>query len=118
MDIENELQKWETEFKKGFSKPLILLSLAEKPNYPYQVTKSIIGKTQGKITIAGSNIYPILNNLEKKLGLIVGEKDSKTSKRVYKLTEEGKEFLVSLKQIMKDFVEMIQKIIDVHDELT
>lgn len=116
MKYEDELQKWETEFKKGFSKPLILLTLAEKPNYPYQVTKTISGKTKGKITIAGSNIYPILKKMEER-GLILGKKEFESLKRVYTLTGDGREFLVSLKQVMKEFVEIIQEMIDTHGEL-
>jgi DNA-binding PadR family transcriptional regulator len=116
LKYENELQKWETEFKKGFSKPLILLTLAEKPNYPYQVTKTVIEKTKGKIAIAGSNIYPILKKMED-TGMILGKKDKDSLKRVYTLTGDGKEFLVSLKQVMKEFVEIIQEMIDTHKEL-
>jgi DNA-binding PadR family transcriptional regulator len=64
LKFEEELQKWETEFKRGFSKPFILLALDEKPNYPYQVIKTINRNTKGKISIAGSNIYPILKKME------------------------------------------------------
>ena len=116
MEFEDELQKWETEFKKGFSKPFILLTLAEKPNYPYQVTKTIIGRTKGQIAIAGSNIYPILKKLEDS-GLILGHKDDKSKKRIYTLTGEGKEFLIPLMQSMKEFTQIVQKMIDVPGEL-
>ena len=110
---DNELQKWETEFKKGFTKPLILLILAEKPNYPYQVTKTIVGKTKGKITITGSNIYPILKRMEES-GLIVGKKDLESSRRIYELTAGGEEFLASLKHTMGEFVGIIQEAINIH----
>ncbi|MFX0204944.1 MAG: PadR family transcriptional regulator [Candidatus Hodarchaeota archaeon] len=116
MKHDYELQKWETEFKKGFSKPLILLTLAESPNYPYQVTKTIIEKTKGKIAIAGSNIYPILKKIEDD-GFISGKKDEESLKRVYTLTADGKEFLMSLKRAMNEFLEIIQEIMDVHGDL-
>ncbi|MFX1286710.1 MAG: PadR family transcriptional regulator [Promethearchaeota archaeon] len=112
---EDELQKWETEYKKGFSKPLVLFALAEKPTYPYQVTKTISGKTRGMITVAGSNIYPILKKLEE-IELISSEKDP-TEKRIYSLTEGGKEFLVALKQSLKSFLNLIEEVIDTHDEM-
>ena len=47
------LSKWQVEFKKGFSKPLILAFLAEKSNYPYNLTREISAKTKGQILIAG-----------------------------------------------------------------
>ncbi len=111
MKNEIELQKWETEYKKGFSKPLILLTLAKNPNYPYQVSKTISENTKGKITITGSNIYPILKNIED-TGLIIGKKDEVTKKRNYTLTNDGKEFLASLKEAMKEFIQIIQSIVD------
>ena len=116
MELEVELQKWETEFKKGFSKPFILLTLAERPNYPYQVTKTIIGRTKGQIAIAGSNIYPILKKLEDD-GLILGQKDKESQKRTYTLTEEGKKFLIPLIQSMKEFTQIVQQMIDTPGEL-
>jgi PadR family transcriptional regulator PadR len=111
LQFEEELQKWEIEFKKGFSKPLILLSLAEKPNYPYQVTKEIIRETKGKIIFGGSKIYPILKKMEDD-GLILGKKDENSMKRTYTITDNGEHFLASLKQTMKEFVEIVHKMID------
>ncbi|MFX0051698.1 MAG: PadR family transcriptional regulator [Candidatus Hermodarchaeota archaeon] len=116
LEFEDELQKWETEYKKGFSKPFILLTLGEKPNYPYQVTKTIIGKTKGQIAIAGSNIYPILKTLEDN-GLILGQKDEKSRKRMYSLTEKGKEFVIPLVHSMKEFIQIVQEMIDTHGDL-
>ena len=111
---EDELQKWETEYKKGFSKPLVLFALAEKPTYPYQVTKTISTKTKYMISVAGSNIYPILRKLEK-IGIISSEEDS--GKNIYSLTKDGKEFLVSLKQSLKEFVSILEEVIETHDEM-
>lgn len=116
MPHEDELQKWETEFKKGFSKPFILLSLAEKPNYPYQVTKSITSKTKGQISIAGSNIYPILKKLEDD-GFIISQKDEESKKKIYTLTKEGEDFLSSLMKGMKYFTDVVQEMIKTHGEL-
>jgi DNA-binding PadR family transcriptional regulator len=116
LEFEDELQKWETEFKKGFSKPFILFTLGEKPNYPYQVTKTIIGRTKGQIAIAGSNIYPILKTLEKD-GLILGQKEEESKKRMYSLTEKGKEFVIPLLQSMKEFTKIVQEMINTHGEL-
>jgi PadR family transcriptional regulator PadR len=110
MELLKELQKWEKEFKKGFSKPFVLLMLAEDPHYPYQIIREISEKTQGKFAIAGSNIYPILKTLEDE-GFITHLKDEKDQKKHYFLTNEGKDFLGLLGEIMGDFVEIIQDMI-------
>ena len=102
-----DVNKWETEFKKGFSKPFVLLSLFKEPNYPYGIIKAIKEKTNKKFEIAGPNIYPILTKMEK-MGLIAGEQDEETKKKTYTLTNEGKVFLASLKESMKEFIEVIE----------
>jgi DNA-binding PadR family transcriptional regulator len=50
-----------------------------------------------------------------KMQLIIGKKDKESDKKIYQLTEDGEEFLVSLKQVMKDFVEIIQIMLDIDD---
>ena len=109
-----DITKWETEFKKGFSKPFVLLSLSNTPNYPYGITKAVNKQTGGKFTIAGSNIYPLLSKMEK-MKLIVGKQDKESDKKIYQLTEDGKEFLVSLKKVMTDFAEIIQIMLAIND---
>jgi DNA-binding PadR family transcriptional regulator len=111
LDLEKEQQKFEIEFKKGFSKPLLLFALAETPDYPFQISKTLREKTKEKIKIEGSNIYPILKNLEEN-GLIRGVKEGDSRKRIYSLTGDGKKFLVSLQQSMKEFIDIIQEMID------
>ena len=50
-----------------------------------------------------------------KMQLIVGKQDKESDKKIYQLTEDGKEFLVSLKQVMTDFAEIIQIMLDIND---
>ena len=111
------LQKWQTEYKKGFSKPLILFTLAEiGRSYAYLLTKKILELTNGEISIAGSNIYPILKNMEK-TGLILSKKEQNSQKRFYSLTNDGKDFLISLKMNMKEFIGIIEEMINTHVEM-
>ena len=100
------LQKWQTEYKKGFSKPLILFTLAKiGRSYAYLLTKKILELTNGEISIAGSNIYPMLAKLEEDK-LIVSQLD-KGERKFYKLSESGKEFLRQLEKSIKEFNEIM-----------
>ena len=112
--------KWISEYKKGFSKPIILLALAKKENYPYNLTREISDNTKGQINIAGSNIYPILKNLTdegliQKKSVAKPTKSEDTSKRqfrsVYSLTTAGENLLEDLKNSLKVFTDIIHELI-------
>ncbi len=104
------LAKWQTEYKKGFSKPLILFTLAEVgKSYAYLLTKKILELTEGEISIAGSNIYPMLNKLEED-ELLVSQLDE-SERKYYELTSGGKDFLRQLEDSMKEFNQKMIKII-------
>ena len=104
------LAKWQTEYKKGFSKPLILFTLAEVgKSYAYLLTKKILELTEGEISIAGSNIYPMLTKLEKD-ELLVSQLDE-SDRKYYELTSSGKDFLRQLEDSMKEFNQKMIKII-------
>ncbi|MFX1283501.1 MAG: PadR family transcriptional regulator [Promethearchaeota archaeon] len=116
------LQKWEIEFKKGFAKPFILLTLAKKPNYAYSLTKEINVNTNGQISITVTSIYPILKNLQDE-ELIEGKKEPKPTKQpsldrkpqlrtVYSLTPKGEQLLNSLSKSLEEFSNIIQRHID------
>ena len=104
------LERWSIEFKKGFAKPMILLFLKQKENYPYSLTREINTKTRGAISIAGSNIYPLLSSM-KKQGLISSEKSKDQTRTIYKLTKPGKNYLQSLQSEIIDFLTMMLSII-------
>ena len=101
------LQKMETEYKKGYSKPFILFALAENPNYPFQLTRDILKNSDNQISIIGSNIYPLLKDLENK-NLISYKEDPETNRKIYYLTSDGKSFLKKLITSMKQFNEIIE----------
>ena len=104
------LERWSIEFKKGFAKPMILLFLKQRENYPYSLTREINAKTHGAINIAGSNIYPLLSSM-KKQGLITSVKSKEQTRTIYKLTETGEKYLESLQKEIVDFLTMILSII-------
>jgi DNA-binding PadR family transcriptional regulator len=104
------LQKWQREYKKGYSKPLILFTLAEvKNSYPFPLTEKLKELTNGQISIIGSNIYPLLSKLEEEK-LIEYQKD-KNDRKVYRLSPAGKKFVEKLGLTIQEFNENLLNII-------
>jgi DNA-binding PadR family transcriptional regulator len=66
--------------------------------------------TNGEISIAGSNIYPMLTKLEKD-NLLVSQLDE-SDRKFYQLTSSGKEFLKQLENSIKDFNKIMIRIIE------
>ncbi len=110
MTDDSLLQKWQREYKKGYSKPLILFTLAEvEKSYPFPLTEKLKELTKGQISIVGSNIYPLLSKLEEEQ-LIVFQKDE-SDRKVYQLSEKGKHFLIDLGLTIQEFNENLLEII-------
>ncbi|MHA2203429.1 MAG: PadR family transcriptional regulator [Candidatus Hodarchaeales archaeon] len=106
-----DLTQWEAAFRKGFAKPIILQILHDEgESYPYKLTKQIPKRTMGMLTMATSNIYPILKTL-KDDGLIC-EMSVKERKIMYGLTEQGKFFLKELKVSITEFMTIMLKNFD------
>ncbi len=106
------LQKWQREYKKGYSKPLILFTLAKvEKSYPFPLTEKLKELTKGQISIVGSNIYPLLSKLEEE-ELIVFQKDD-SDRKVYQLSEKGKEFLrilgLTIQEFNRNMLEIVAK---------
>jgi DNA-binding PadR family transcriptional regulator len=112
LDLEEEKNRLESEYKKGFAKPLILLMLAEKENYSYALAKKIIEKTSGKVSILIPNIYPILKSL-KKSGYIREMKSKDHPTRIfYEVTKLGYELLDGLTESLQQFLGIFNDLID------
>ena len=103
-----EMGQWEAAFRKGFAKPIILQILHDEgESYPYKLTKQIPKRTMGMLTMATSNIYPILKSM-KDDGLI-SEVEIKERKIMYGLTKKGETFLVDLKFTINEFLTVMLK---------
>ena len=109
--VENALlQKWQREYKKGYSKPLLLLTLAEiEKSYPFPLTEKLKELTKGQISIVGSNIYPLLSKLEEEK-LIEYQKDE-NDRKVYQLSPTGKTFVRKLGLTIQEFNENLLEIV-------
>ena len=100
--------QWEAAFRKGFVKPIILQILRnDGESYPYKLTKQIPERTLGMLTMATSNVYPVLKSM-KDDGLI-NEVGIKERKMMYGLTEKGETFLEDLKVSINDFLTIMLK---------
>ncbi|MHA1996177.1 MAG: PadR family transcriptional regulator [Candidatus Hodarchaeales archaeon] len=100
--------QWEAAFRKGFAKPIILQILHDEgESYPYMLTKQIPKRTMGMLTMATSNIYPILKSM-KDDGLI-SEIEIKERKIMYGLTKKGETFLIDLKVSINEFLTTMLK---------
>ncbi len=99
------------EYKKGFSKPLILFALSEVGrSYAFLLTKKILELTNGEISIAGSNIYPMLSKLEEDKFIVSQLDDSK--RKFYQLTPSGREFLEQLGFSIQEFNKIMLKLVN------
>jgi DNA-binding PadR family transcriptional regulator len=103
---QSHLQKFLIELRKGFSKPLILYALNKfGQSYPYPLKKKIEELTKNQISIAPSNMYPMLKTLVEE-NLVSSEVDEK-DRKYYFLTEQGKSLLKDLDIRIKEFLAII-----------
>jgi len=102
------IDQWEASFHKGFAKPMILQILYdEKTCYPYKITKLISQRTGGMLTIATSNIYPILKSLKDEN--LIKEIDEQDRKIIYGLTNTGQEFLIEISSSITKFLTILSQ---------
>ena len=100
------LQKWQIEYKKGFSRPLILFALAKSErSYAFLLSRRVMELTRGQILIAGSNIYPLLARLEEE-ELVMSSVDE-NERKYYELTAKGREFLENISDSIKIFSQIL-----------
>ncbi|MFQ6075250.1 MAG: helix-turn-helix transcriptional regulator [Candidatus Bathyarchaeia archaeon] len=81
---------WGEQMLKGYLKLAVLLVLIREPLHGYQIMKHIHELTMGVITPTAGGIYPTLRELELK-GLIRGEWRAGERRKVYEITERGRE---------------------------
>lgn len=110
--VENIANKFEKTMKKGFVNIFVLLVLNKEPTHGYQIKKLIEERTFNFWKPTDSTMYTILNTLREK-GLIKQSdvQDSDDSRKVYELTEKGKETLEIMMQRERDMRESMRSII-------
>lgn len=68
----------------------ILLALL-RPNHGYQLMQSVKDVSNGRLEVGPGTLYGVLSRMEKSALIVLIEKES--TKKTYKLTEEGRKAL-------------------------
>ncbi len=95
-DIDYLLSQWEETYKKGLLSFWLLLLLAQRKAYPYEMKSAIVDLSQNTISADENSIYRALNRLAR-CGIVDSEmqlSETGPNRRYYSLTDTGKELLV------------------------
>ena len=90
------------EFRKGFLKLIVLKIISKKPIHGYDIIQEIESKTRGHWVPSPGSVYPVLDYLESR-GYISMEEANR--KKVYTITESGKNTLDHFDKRRKELVE-------------
>ena len=96
-DIDFLLSQWEETYKKGLLSFWLLLLLAQRKAYPYEMKSAIADLSQNTISADENSIYRALNRLAR-CGIVDSEMqlyETGPNRRYFSLTDTGKELLVS-----------------------
>jgi len=93
-------------FEAGDLKIVILKLLSEQPSYGYQLMKTVEERLAGGYTPSAGVIYPTLTMLEEE-GLASATVEN--NKKVYSVTDEGKEYLKAHEARAKELFERIEE---------
>jgi len=97
---------------RGSAELAILVLLAEKPLYGFEISKQIEERTEGALRFELASLYPMLYDLEKR-GLIRGRWETNTAgrdRRYYNLTSQGKKALLPLKREWNAFFHALDQL--------
>jgi PadR family transcriptional regulator len=95
-DIDYLLSQWEESYKKGLLSFWLLLLLAQRKAYPYEMKSAIADLSQNTINADENSVYRALNRLAR-IGVVDSEmhlSETGPNRRYYSLTTTGKELLV------------------------
>ena len=96
-------------FGSGDMKYVILRLIKDKPMHGYEVMKALEDKTHGCYTPSPGTVYPTLQWLEDE-GLVQSE--DRDGKKVYSITDAGREFLEENKSSVEEIFDRIDEMID------
>ena len=96
-------------FESGDMKYVILQMLRDKPMHGYEVMKALEERTHGCYKPSPGTVYPTLTWLEDE-GLVRSEEAE--GKKVYAITDAGREFLETHKSTVEDIFDRVTDTID------
>lgn len=96
-------------FGSGDMKYVILRLIKDKPMHGYEVMKALEDKTRGCYTPSPGTVYPTLQWLDDE-GLVQSE--DRDGKKVYSITDAGREFLEENKSSVEEIFDRIDEMID------
>lgn len=102
----------------GNTTMIILKLLEEKDMYGYQIVEEITIKTNNAFNLKTGSLYPILHALEKD-GMVTSYDENADSLRVrkyYRLTDKGRNLLLTKESEWKSYVSAVNRIMDWGDE--
>ncbi|KAA3608758.1 MAG: PadR family transcriptional regulator [Calditrichaeota bacterium] len=104
------LEKWQSQIRKGTLEFIILLVLKENEFYGYELIKKI--KMSLNMETSEGTIYPILTRLKKAEQLTTRweHQESGMPRKYYQITEKGLETLEKMKKEWLQFAGSIQSL--------
>ncbi len=94
-EIDELLAQWEETYKKGLLSFWLLLLLAKRQAYPYEMKIAVSGLSQGTLSADENSIYRALNRLAQ-VGIVdsvLQPSESGPARRYFFLTDRGQELL-------------------------
>ncbi|MEK3889099.1 PadR family transcriptional regulator [Bacillus sp. FSL K6-3431] len=97
------------QFKKGVLELCVLALLDNQDRYGYE----LVQKISNQIAISEGSVYPLLRRLTKEgyFTTYLQESSEGPSRKYYKLTETGREYLYKLVEEWKDFSKGVDQLI-------
>ncbi|WP_321431290.1 PadR family transcriptional regulator [uncultured Methanolobus sp.] len=90
--------------------------LEMKPKSGYELLKEISEKTNGSWTPNKGTLYPLLKSLDEE-GLIQVKEIGKRSKRIYELTDAGKETITNIRNMKHESTARVNFFKNMHFEI-
>lgn len=97
------------QFKKGVLELCVLILIADKDQYGYELAQNI----SDKIEVAEGTLYPLLRRLTKEayLSTYLGESTEGPPRKYYAITEKGKSYMEELIYEWRQFSSAVDQFI-------
>lgn len=112
MAKDEKIAKWESQVRKGMLDFIILICLAKREFYGYELIKRI--KVIAEINVSEGTIYPLLNRLkkEKLINSRWIEMGTGIPRKYYKITDRGAKILSGMKELWNKFRLSIDQLLE------